>query len=199
MVSFGSGKGTNTDFRWPTDGVFYQYSTRGFRDILDGTSSTVLMSESVRSQGSDTTFTGGDRPPFPYRMTLNGSSGVSSGLNATQGMKSSGGPWSAFVDGQGMIVDPDLNVIWTSFSSWRGGDSPALRGRGMSWAFTGALATMTNGYNPPNSRVPDLVTHFTGYFGPRSYHTAGSERRPGRRIGAVPAGHDRPEAPSRSA
>jgi hypothetical protein len=33
---------------------------------------------------------------------------------------------------------------------------------------------MTNGYLPPNSRIPDLVTHFTGYFGPRSWHVLGA-------------------------
>ena len=33
---------------------------------------------------------------------------------------------------------------------------------------------MTNGYNTPNSRIPDLVTHWTGYFGPRSWHTGGA-------------------------
>jgi prepilin-type processing-associated H-X9-DG protein len=33
---------------------------------------------------------------------------------------------------------------------------------------------LTNGYQSPNSRIPDLVTHFTGYFGPRSWHTSGA-------------------------
>ena len=33
---------------------------------------------------------------------------------------------------------------------------------------------MTNGYSTPNSRIPDLVTHWTGYFGPRSWHPGGA-------------------------
>ncbi len=49
-----------------------------------------------------------------------------------------------------------------------------MRGRGISWAATGALNSMTNGYSTPNNRVPDLVTHFTGFFGPRSWHTGGA-------------------------
>jgi prepilin-type processing-associated H-X9-DG protein len=34
---------------------------------------------------------------------------------------------------------------------------------------------MTNGYNTPNSRIPDVVVHFTGFFGPRSWHTGGAQ------------------------
>jgi prepilin-type processing-associated H-X9-DG protein len=50
----------------------------------------------------------------------------------------------------------------------------ALRGHGISWAHSGAFSTLTNGYNTPNSRIPDIATHFTGYLGPRSYHTGGA-------------------------
>ena len=169
MVSFGSATQTNNDFSQRTDGPFYQYSSVRFRDFTDGTSNTVVMSETVRSQGDDTSFASGTFPPFPYRLTLNGSSGVNSGdLTAT------GAPWSSYVDGSNRISNPDLSAAWLSFSSWRGGTSPALRGRGTSWAFTGAINSMTNGYNTPNSHIPDLVTHWSGYFGPRSWHTGGA-------------------------
>jgi prepilin-type processing-associated H-X9-DG protein len=33
---------------------------------------------------------------------------------------------------------------------------------------------MTNGYGTPNSEIPDIVTHWTGYFAPRSYHSGGA-------------------------
>ncbi|MEZ5940137.1 MAG: DUF1559 domain-containing protein [Planctomycetaceae bacterium] len=174
MVSYGSGKQTNTDFHQRTDGPFFQYSSVRFRDFTDGTSNTVVMSETVRSQGNDTSFAPGTTPPFPYRMTLNGSSGVSPSVTAIQGLDATGGPWSSYVNANNKISNPDLNVAWTSFGNWRGGTSPALRGRGTSWAFTGAINSMTNGYNTPNSRVPDIVTHWTGYFGPRSWHTGGA-------------------------
>ncbi len=49
-----------------------------------------------------------------------------------------------------------------------------MRGRGVSWAASGALNSLTNGYTTPNSRIPDLVVHFTGFFGPRSWHTGGA-------------------------
>ena len=73
-----------------------------------------------------------------------------------------------------MVSNPDLSSCWTTFVSWRGGDNAALRGRGISWAFSGALNTLTNGYTTPNSRIPDIVTHWTGYFAPRSYHSGGA-------------------------
>ncbi len=81
MVSFGSAKFTDNDFRWPTDGVVFEHSSVGFRDFTDGTSSTVVMSETVRSVGDDMVLPSGVTPPLPYQFTLNGSSGVSSGLN----------------------------------------------------------------------------------------------------------------------
>jgi prepilin-type N-terminal cleavage/methylation domain-containing protein/prepilin-type processing-associated H-X9-DG protein len=174
MVSFGSGKGTNNDFRWPTDGVVYEHSAVGFRDVTDGTSNTVMLSETVRSVGDDVVLPAGETPTFPYAYTLNGSSGVDPGLNAVPGMKASGGPWSSYANADGMLSNPDLNAIWTQFTSWRGGANPALRGRGTSWAFSGAVNSLTNGYTTPNSKVPDVVTHWTGYFAPRSYHTGGA-------------------------
>lgn len=174
MLSYGSGTGTHYDLRWPTDGIVYQRSSRGFSSLTDGSSQTVLLSESIRSIGSDMTLPTGQTPKFPYQYTLNGSGGVSSALNSTQGLKATGGPWSGFVDGNGMIVNPALEPAWRTFTSWRGGASPALRGRGTSWAFTGAINSLTNGYTPPNSRIPDVVTHFTGFFGPRSFHPGGA-------------------------
>jgi len=174
MVSYGSAQKTNNDYRWPTDGIVYQFSSVGFKHLLDGASNTVTMSETTRSTGSDVTLPTGTTPGFPYQKTLNGSSGLSSGLNAVPGLLATGGPWTGYVDANGMISNPDIGTFWTTFTGWRGGQSPALRGRGISWAFAGTINSLTNGYQTPNSRVPDLVTHHTGYFGPRSWHTGGA-------------------------
>jgi prepilin-type N-terminal cleavage/methylation domain-containing protein/prepilin-type processing-associated H-X9-DG protein len=174
MVSFGSAKGTNNDFRWRTDGAVFEHSDVGFHDFTDGMSNTVILSETVRSVGEDMVLPPGTTPRFPYQFTLNGSSGTSAGLNSVQGMLATGSPWTSYVDADGMVSNPDLAAFWTSFTSWRGGASPALRGRGISWAFSGAINSMTNGYTTPNSRIPDIVTHWTGYFAPRSYHTGGA-------------------------
>ena len=173
MLSYGSGTGANYDLRWRTDGIVYENSSAKISDVIDGTSNTIFMSESVRSVGADFTLPAGTLPPAPYQATLNGSSGVSATLQATQGFAPSGGPWSAFNVG-GVIQNPDLSVVWPVMTNWRGAASAALRGRGVSWAASGALNTLTNGYTTPNSRIPDVVTHFTGFFGPRSYHSGGA-------------------------
>jgi prepilin-type N-terminal cleavage/methylation domain-containing protein/prepilin-type processing-associated H-X9-DG protein len=174
MVSYGSGTGTNYDLRSRTDGLVFQNSRVGFKDITDGASNTVFASEAIRSVGDDFTMAAGTLPKYPYQYTLNGSSGVSSAQNPTPGLKATGGIWTSFVDANGMISNPVLDPGWQTFTSWRGGSSPALRGRGVSWAFSGAINSLTNGYNPPNSRIPDLVTHMTGFFGPRSFHPGGA-------------------------
>ncbi len=175
MVNFGSGKKTNIDLRWPTDGAVYQHSGVGFGHFTDGASNTVILSETVRSVGNDIALPAGTTPRFPYQYTLNGSSGASAALNAESGVLATASPWTSFSDAKGMISNPDLNVVWTNFTHWRGGGSPALRGRGISWAFSGAINSLTNGYTTPNSRIPDVVIHFTGYFAPRSYHPGGAQ------------------------
>ncbi|OYW15271.1 MAG: prepilin-type cleavage/methylation domain-containing protein, partial [Planctomycetales bacterium 12-60-4] len=173
MMSYGSGTGTNYDLRWQTDGVCYENSNARMRDVTDGTSNTVFMSESVRSKGNDFTLTAGALPQAPYQATLNGSSGVSATLQSSRGMAGSGA-WGAYVNANGFVSNPNLNTVWPTMTNWRGASSLALRGRGTSWAHSGAISTMTNGYTTPNSKIPDVVIHFTGFFGPRSWHTGGA-------------------------
>ncbi|MEM9587869.1 MAG: DUF1559 domain-containing protein, partial [Planctomycetota bacterium] len=174
MASFGSNRKQNYDFRWKTDGLFFEpYGVR-FSHVIDGLSNTVMFSETVRSRGSDQTRPAGDLPPRPYALTLNGSSGVGPRKGPVQGMPGTGGPWANYLNDRGMIHNPEVEQFWNQFDRWRGGDSAAIRGRGMSWAFTGAINSMTNGYLTPNSHTPDIVTHWTGYFAPRSYHTGGA-------------------------
>ncbi|MBM3963895.1 MAG: DUF1559 domain-containing protein [Planctomycetes bacterium] len=174
LISYGSATGTNNDLRWYIEGIVFQFSKRRYRDIQDGASQTVMLSESVRSVGDDITLPAGKTPRFPYQDTLNGSGGLSSALNAIPGLKTTGSSWSAYADGNSMVANPSLEAVWGGFTGWRGGSSPALRGWGICWGFSGAINSLTNGYLPPNSRIPDVVTHFTGYFGPRSYHGSGA-------------------------
>ncbi len=173
MVSFGSGTGTHYDLRWRTDGLVYENSGVGFASVTDGTSNTVFMSETVRSVGPDFTLPAGTLPNAPYQATLNGSSGVSAALQAKPGLAGSGGGWSNGASGS--IENPDLATIWPQKTSWRGAASAALRGRGTSWAHSGAMSTLTNGYTTPNSSIPDVVVHFTGFFAPRSFHPGGAQ------------------------
>lgn len=171
MISTGSGTGLNYDQRFPTDGITYYNSHVRFRDVSDGTSHTVYMSETIRSIGSDMTLAAGTTPPFPYQYTLNGSTGLTPGTGP--GITVTGAPWTGPTI-NGMIANPDLSLVWQKFTGWRGAGSTALRGRGTCWAAEGAMNTQTNGYTTPNSVIPELVMHHSGYFGPRSWHPGGA-------------------------
>jgi len=52
VASTGSGRGTARDPREKNDGLFYDGSQAGFRDILDGTSHTVVFSETLLGDGT---------------------------------------------------------------------------------------------------------------------------------------------------
>lgn len=167
MVSFGSatadGSGTcYWNFSAATDGIVYENSRVRIRSVTDGLSKTVIASEAVRSIGSDATFSGGP-PPFPHQYTLNGSTGWNPGtLIGPAGAT----PTIANVDA---IVDS-----WQSLTGWRGAASPGMRGRGLSWAATTQGNSLTNGFLTPNSKIPDYVIHWSGFFGPKSYHKGGA-------------------------
>ena len=118
MVSFGSGTNSSYDLRWRTDGVVYENSGVRFAEITDGTSNTVFMSETVRSVGPDFTMDAGTLPKFPYQSTVNGSTGVNSGLQPVQGLAPSGAPWSA--GPAGLIDNPNLSQVLPALTNWRG-------------------------------------------------------------------------------
>ncbi|MES2791001.1 MAG: DUF1559 domain-containing protein [Planctomycetota bacterium] len=165
MVSTGSGTNTNYDDRKQTDGVFWTNSNARIGDVTDGTSNTVFMSEAVRGDGIDVTLPAGTTPSFPYRKQLNASSGASPG--AGPGYTGSSGGWPT-----PLITNPDLSAVLAAQTGWKG--SAAGNGRGTSWMRGLAHNVCTNGYNTPNSKVPDTTLHGTGFFGPRSMHTGGA-------------------------
>ena len=171
MVSFGSATADGAgafywDFSRPTDGIVYEKSAVKIAKILDGTSKTVIGSESVRSVGSDAAFPAGSPPKFPYQYTFNGSSDFTSG------------PPLAYSASPTAPTTRDINALvaaWNTKSvTWRGASSAAMRGRGLAWAATTAGNSLTNGFLPPNSRIPDYVVHWSGFFGPRSHHGGGA-------------------------
>ena len=171
MVSFGSGTANGDgsfywDFSRPTDGIVYENSRVRVKHVTDGVSKTVVASEAVRSIGNDTAFPAGSPPRFPYQYTFNGSGDFTAGppLTLTSNPTT---PTTAVVDA--------LVAAWSTKSvTWRGGSSAAMRGRGLAWAATTQGNSLTNGFLPPNSRIPDYVVHWSGFFGPKSWHSGGA-------------------------
>jgi len=84
-----------------------------------------------------------------------------------QGMNGSGGGWPS-----GVILNPDLAVIRRSGSRWTGGATGS--GRGTSWIRGLNHAVIGSGYLTPNSSIPDVTMHGTGFFAPRSFHFGGA-------------------------
>jgi prepilin-type processing-associated H-X9-DG protein len=174
MVSIGSATADGAGkyfwkFNEPTDGVVYENSKVKIKQVTDGTSKTVIASEAVRSIPNGTadavTFAAGSPPPFPYQYTANGSSDHG---------------WNSSTLKTGSMTNPttqqadDLVNRWTELTQWRHAGSPSMRGRGQAWAATTAGNSLTNGFLPPNSRIPDYVVHWSGFFGPKSHHPAGA-------------------------
>ncbi len=169
MVSFGSATADGSGkmywvFSRPTDGIVYENSRVRIRNVTDGLSKTVFASEAVRSVGDDTAFSSGSPPPFPYQYTFNGSTGWNSST-----LEGPGGATPATAD-----VDAEVSGWGSKSVTWRGASSAAMRGRGLSWAAPTAGNSLTNGFLTPNSKIPDYVVHWSGFFGPKSYHTGGA-------------------------
>jgi prepilin-type processing-associated H-X9-DG protein len=173
MVSIGSATADGNgkaywDFSKPTDGIVYENSKVKPSQMTDGLSKTVIASEAVRSIGDDKTFPIGSPPPFPYQYTLNGSNYFNAGPPLTLKTNTST-PTTAEIDAKVATWATDSAV-----TGWRGASSAAMRGRGLAWAATTQGNTLTNGFLPPNSRIPDYVAHWSGFFGPKSFHPGGA-------------------------
>ncbi|MGB7328845.1 MAG: DUF1559 domain-containing protein [Rubripirellula sp.] len=155
MFSYGSGTKTNYDDRYRTDGMVWTDSWAGFRDCLDGTSNTVLLAETVL--GDQTSGLAEASPSGPHRRIANWGGTTSN----------AGAP--GFLSGGVLIENPDLDTIFPALiSSYRGN-------RGESWIRGVPYATVINGYQTPNSRIPDIGIHGRGFYASRSYHTGGSQ------------------------
>jgi prepilin-type processing-associated H-X9-DG protein len=166
MVSNGSGTGTNYDDRFTTDGVVQLNICKRIAEFTDGLSNTVFLSETIRGGGQDTTLPAGQTPPAPYRMILSATAGTSTGTGP--GYTGSGSGWPS-----GTIENPDLQPVLLGHADWRGGAAGSARG--LSWLRSLTVNVLTNGYLTPNSRLPDMQVHGSGFFGPRSFHAGGAQ------------------------
>ena len=173
MVSIGSatadGRGT---FQWnfarPTDGIVYEKSRVRLAQVADGASKTIVSSEAVRSVGADTDYPAGTKPPAPFQYTFNGSNDFNSADVSLKANTTA--PTTAEID----ALVSGWETKTASAYGWRGAASASMRARGVSWAATTQGNSLTNGFFAPNSPIPDYVVHWSGFFGPRSFHRGGA-------------------------
>ena len=147
MACSGSGTGTSYDIRYPTDGLFYYGSARGFRDLLDGTSNTVAMSETLLGSHSDTS---GSLPQDPLRQIASARVSPNSGAPGLQG-----------------IADPDLASLVAAATRWKGN-------RASAWIVGKSYTTTFSTYMPPNSPISDWFAMGIGFYAVRSHHPGGA-------------------------
>ncbi|MBN1855198.1 MAG: DUF1559 domain-containing protein [Pirellulales bacterium] len=148
VVCSGSGTGTNYDLRYPSDGLFWNDSAVQFKDMTDGTSCTIMMSESLLGLDCDTF---GPEPQDPKRQ-----------------MASMCSQFSLNTDGPGLsgVTNPDLEALVANATFWRGV-------RGATWLWGRESATTFSAYMLPNTAVPDMYAKGTGFFAARSNHPGG--------------------------
>jgi prepilin-type processing-associated H-X9-DG protein len=150
VVCTGSGAGTTYDIRYPTDGVFYYGSACDFRDIKDGASNTLMMSESLLGSMTDST---GSTPASPERQV---------GWPA--------GGYSIFnPNGAGFvgIANPNLALVAAGCTTREGSRCSA-------WIIGRPLFSAMSTYMAPNTPIPDIAgKQHMGFFAARSNHPGG--------------------------
>ncbi|MBP3954424.1 DUF1559 domain-containing protein [Gemmata sp. G18] len=154
MANTGSGTTDGTtrayyDPAFPTDGVFWFDSSVRITDITDGTSNTVILSESLLGPGGTAATGPMSGLPKPYRVAAALSAGRSRVGTAPGGVSP-------------MFTEGDIQGA----TSWDGT-------RGFPWIWGQASATLFNAYLLPNSPSPDGLAHNRGWFAARSAHTGG--------------------------
>jgi hypothetical protein len=134
VANAGTGQGTYYDERFPNDGIFWQGSNTSILSITDGTSNTLLMSETLLGAGYDST---GSAPAVPNRQEAN--------VSATVIRPASPGP--------GTQIPLTPQICW-------GGPPPSWDGdRGASWIWGQFMRCCFNTYLPINSTNPDCLAH----------------------------------------
>jgi prepilin-type N-terminal cleavage/methylation domain-containing protein len=150
VVNQGTGTGTYYDTRFPTDGVFWDYSATKFAAITDGSSNTMFMSVCILGSGQDNT---GVTPAQPLRQLANISGSVMPASAAPGGFGAS-------------YSNPNVAQLAASATAWQGA-------RGVCWIDGTEFMTGFNTYQPPNSKIPDVVGHGIGWVTARSFHPGG--------------------------
>lgn len=151
MVCTGSGTGTNYDIVFPTDGLFYVDSYKRSGDILDGTSHTVAMAETLLGDHSSSTT-----PPDDYKRVMGNGNGL---IQRIQG---------GSVPGYQGILNPHVPDLLVSHTNrWIGA-------RGSAWIVSKPFTSTFNTYLTPNPTQSDWNASGNGFFAARSFHPGGA-------------------------
>ena len=145
MANGGTGQGTFYDTRFPTDGLFWNDSKVRVAEVLDGTSNTVFMAETLRGACFTTT---GSKPAEPRRQA---------GSLATVALTIPNQP------GTNPLLSDSLCA---SATSWLGSHAIA-------WIWGQTPQTFFNTHALPNSPVPDCTSNGQGWFRAASMHPGG--------------------------
>jgi len=148
VVCTGDGTGTNYDTRAATNGMFWWGSAARFADMSDGSSSTLVVAESLMGNKQDGTGVVAD----PRRQMA----------------RYGGGGMAA--PGQGFTGPPGHNPNIAAAAAAAGN----VDGRGRSaWIWGREHLTTFNTYMTPNVDVPDVHRNGFGWFAARSMHAGG--------------------------
>jgi len=157
MVCTGSGTGTNYDARFPTDGTFNCFETHGLECLLNGTSNTMVFSE-----------------------TLVGASGGD--LHGNRDSVLSGKMYQRYLgefdDGGPMLEDtvPGFPAIGSNpnmHTDFSAEPDEWIGRRANCWLVGSAVDTSYNAYQLPNARYPDVHAAGMGILTARSNHSGG--------------------------
>jgi prepilin-type N-terminal cleavage/methylation domain-containing protein len=150
FANAGTGTGSNFDFRYPTDGVFWYGSKVRRKDVVDGISSTIFFAEALRGAGKD-------QPTIPSEADS-----------------------PRFWMSPSHMVWPNADRVGTTppFSDATCGTSMLymdMRGdRGASWVGGPGQRSLFNTYLMPNDPMMDCGTFGLGRFKAASGHAGGA-------------------------
>ena len=156
MVCTGSGTGTRYDVRFPTDGTFHCQNNLGLASLTDGTSNTMVLSETLVG-ASGNALSGLRDDVLKGKM-----------IHRYLGEFDTNGPADGDTTaGFGAIVpDSDMNTLSGLPTEWLGR-------RANCWLVGTAVDTSYNAYQPPNPRYPDVQAGGIGILSARSNHPGG--------------------------
>ena len=148
VVNAGTGTGTNYDFRYPTDGMFWYGSKLRPGDVTDGLSSTMFVSEALLGTGHDAYYAADVVPRRQWMSTA--------GMNPPA--KDRPGTVPPLADA--MCMTPMMGMYWR-------GD------RNLSWIGGPGHRSVFNTYLMPNDLMLDCGTFGLGRVKAPSGHPGG--------------------------